>query len=252
MLRYKQNNIIAVCSGTKGIGTTWFSCVLSQTMSFEKQKVLFFDADGGLENIAWQLNLKNSDLYVQMLKNKITLNNAIVSYTKGRFDVIYANSKENPLIDYPVGRGQILAFDLKNFAVNYDKVFIDCGNSNIKLKNIFLKLSDMIILMVEPNLSGLTDAYKELEHIKNLNTEAKVFVVINRALSENEGEQIFKTLLNADKQFIGMGPKLLGVILQDGRIRDCVLNKITLFERYPVCQSLAQIKKISKILIDGG
>lgn len=251
MTHVYQNNIISVYSGTKGIGKTWFASVLSQSLSLHKQKVLFFDADGSIENIAWQLGLKKSDLYLKMLKNQITLNNAVTHYNKGRFDIIYAGERENPLASYPVGRCQILAYDLKNFAMNYEKVVIDCSDTNIKFTNMLLNLSSRIILLVKPNLVGLTDAYKELEHIKSVSPQAKIFIVINHALSQSEGEQIYKTLLNADKQFISTSPILAGIINQDGRIRDCVLNKAALFERYPVCQSLSEIERISTLLING-
>ena len=247
----KKNNLFVVCSGTKGIGKTWFSCVLSQSLAMLKQKVLFFDADGGMENIAFQLNLEKSDLYAKMLKNRLTLNNAVSFCTKGHFDVIYAEPQKNSLSTYPVGRCQILVSDLKAFAVNYDLVVADCSNANIALKNILLKAADQIILMTEPNLNGNIEAYKELEHIKKIAPSARVSVVVNHALSYSEGEQVFKTLLKADEQFIGVNPKLLGVIKQDGRIRDCVANKATLFERYPVCESLREISDFTKTLIEG-
>ena len=63
--------------------------------------------------------------------------------------------------------------------------------------------------------------------------------------------KIFKTLLSADKKFIGAKPKLLGIITQDGRIRDCVINKTSVFERYPVCQSAKAIQSMAQRIING-
>ena len=249
--KYKKNNLFVVCSGTKGVGKTWFSSVLCQSLSMLKQKVLFFDSDGGMENIAFQLNMEKSDLYAQMLKNRLTLNNAVRFCPKGHFDVICAEPEKNNLSAYPVGRCQILVSDLKAFAVNYDQVVVDCSGVNQVLKNVFLESADFIILLMEPNLNGNIEAYKELEHIKKISPHAKIFIVVNHALSYGEGEQIFKTLLKADEQFICLNPKLLGVIKQDGRIRDCVVNKVTLFERYPVCESLHDISNFAKKLIKG-
>lgn len=247
----KKNNLTVVCSGTKGVGKTWFSSVLSQSLSMLKQKVLFFDADGGVENIAFQLNLPKSNTYADMLKNKITLNNAVYFCNKGHFDAIYAEPQNNGLSAYPAGRCQILVSDLKAFSVNYDTVLADCSNTNPILKNSFLQAADRIILLIGPNLNGNIDAYKELEHIKKISLNPKIFVVVNRALSYNEGSQIYKTLLKADAKFIGANPLLLGVIKQDGRIRDCVQNKTSLFERYPVCDSLNDIANFAKTLITG-
>lgn len=247
----KKNNLFVICSGTKGVGKTWFSSVLSQSLGMLKQKVLFFDADGGMENIAFQLNLPKSDLYSKMLKNKLTLNNAVYFYSKGRFEMIYAEPQKNDLSAYPVGRCQILVSDLKAFAVNYNQVLVDCSNTNPVLKNIFLQAADCIVLLIAPDLNGNVEAYRELEHIKKISPNAKILIVVNHALSYSEGEQIFKTLLKADEQFIGVTPKLLGVVKQDGRIRDCVINKVTLFERYPVCESITGISNFAKTLIEG-
>ena len=134
-LKRKQNNLTVVCSGTQGIGKTWFTGVLSQSLSQKKQKVLLFDADGGISNIAAQLGLKQSDLYAQMLKNHITVNNAVIPYPKGHFDIIFSNPQKNILSSYPVGRCQFLAMDIKTLALNYDQVLIDCSDNNLKLKN---------------------------------------------------------------------------------------------------------------------
>ncbi|MBO7097973.1 MAG: AAA family ATPase [Alphaproteobacteria bacterium] len=249
--KHKNNNLFVICSGTKGVGKTWFCSALAQSLGMIKQKVLLFDADLSAENIAFQLNLEKSDLYAKMLQNKITLNNAVKTYTKGHFDVIYAEPLKNGLSTYPVGRCQILALDLKAFCLNYDAVLVDCSDRNQMLKNVFLKLANHIILMIEPNLNGNVDAYKELERIVKISPNADIWIVVNHALSYSEGEQIFKTLIDADNRFIGSAPKLLGVIRQDGRIRDCIANKTTLFERYPVSESLRDISNFAKTLISG-
>ena len=135
--------------------------------------------------------------------------------------------------------------DLKNFALNYDYVVVDCSGNNSKLKNIFINASSNIILIIEPSIKSSINAYQQLEHLKKIAPNAQIFIVANRALSHNEGEQIFKTIQEADKQFIKANPQFLGSIKQDGRIRDCVKNKTTLFERYPVCECISEIQHIA-------
>ena len=66
-----KNYLIAICSGTKGIGKTWLSVNLSHGLSLLKNKVLFFDADCGIENISYQLGfeLKKSYKTTKIPKN---------------------------------------------------------------------------------------------------------------------------------------------------------------------------------------
>lgn len=251
MIKKQRNKLIAICSGSKSIGKTWLASTFCHVLSQMHHKVLFFDADGGVENIAYQLGLNKSDIYVRLLKNNITLNNAIAQYTKGHFDLIYSSSEENALSFYPTGRGQILISDLKNFALNYDEVFIDCSESNLKIKNILLNASDRIIMLFSPGLKSETEAYTELEYIYKIAPRSEIYIVVNQALSYNEGEQSFKTFLKAAETFIGLKPKLLGVLLQDGHIRESILNKMLFAQRYPDSPILQDIKQMAERLIGG-
>ncbi len=251
MIQKQKNKFIAVCSGSKGIGKTWFASTLCHILAGMHQKVLFFDADGGNENVAFQLDLKKSDLFLKLLKNSVTLNNAVTSYPKGHFDLIYNFSTENPLDFYPIGRGQILASDLKNFAINYDDVVIDCSENNSKIKNIFLSSSDCIIMLFSPGLKSQTEAYTELEHIHKIAPRSEIYIVVNRALSYNEGEQSFKTFCKASEEYIGFSPKLLGVLLQDGAVRESILNKTLFSSRYPDSPNIKEIFRIASQLTAG-
>lgn len=251
MIEKQKNKLITICSGSKGIGKTFFALTLCHVLSLMHHKVLFFDADGGIENIAYQLGLQQSNLYKKLLKNDVTLNNAVTPYTKGHFDLIYSSSKENTLNLYPTGRGQILASDLKNFAFRYDEVLIDCSADNPKIKNIFLNASDRIIMLFSPSLKSETEAYTELEHIHQIAPQSQVYAVITHALSYIEGEQCFKTFCKAGEEFIGLQPKLLGILIQDGCIRENILNKTLFAHRYPESQTLKDIQKIASNLTSG-
>lgn len=252
MFQDVQNNLIVVCSGTKGVGKTWLAAALAEALASKKEKVLFFDADAGAENVAFQRGLKKNVIYRDMIKGKITLNNAVCSYAKLKFDVIYANPLENVLNAYPAGRAQILALDLKNLSKLYGYVVADCSNDNVVIKNILQNAAGKIVLILGAGKNALSDAYRELENIKKICFEPEVGVVVNHALSRSEGEQIFATLESANNRFIGIKLKLLGVIDQDGCIRDCVLSKASLFERYPSSQSLKNVMSIAEAIYNKG
>ena len=50
-------NGIAVASGKGGVGKTWLSVTLCQTLARQGRKVLLFDGDLGLANVDIQLGL---------------------------------------------------------------------------------------------------------------------------------------------------------------------------------------------------
>ena len=75
-------------------------------------------------------------------------------------------------------------------------------------------------------------------------------MVINRAYSYNEGNQIYKTILQAAKNYINVDLSLLGIIRQDTRIRDSVLNKSLLINRYPASEGAEDVFKITKNILE--
>ena len=79
-------------------------------------------------------------------------------------------------------------------------------------------------------------AFKKIEELQTIAPQAKFNIVINRALSYEEGRQTYKTLLKASKEYIKVDLNLLGIIRQDARIRDSVINKALLLNRYAKCE----------------
>ncbi len=245
-----KNHLIAICSGTKGIGKTWLAVNLSHSLALLRKKVLFFDADCGIENISYQLdfNLKNS--YHNLLNGSITLNNGIFKYDKGFFDIICSKSGENLLASAPVGRVQVLAKDLFCFSRNYDYVILDCSDDDIKNVNTFINICNLVFIIVNSDPLSLEGAYKKIEKIKKINPKADIKIIINRVISYNEGNQVYKNLLNAAQTYIKTDLDLIGIIRQDTRIRDCVLNKSLLLNRYIASEGAEDMIKISQKILE--
>lgn len=233
---YNKSCVSAVCSGTTGIGKTWFATALCHALSLMKKNELYFDADCGLENISYQNNLEISTPYSSLISGKITLNNAVFHFERGKFDVISSPSGEDALTTAPVGRAQILAGDLAHLAQYYDYVFIDCSDDGCKQLNPFFNICKNIIIIVNACSSSSIAAFKKIEELQTIAPRAKFNIVINRALSYEEGRQTYKTLLKASKEYIKVDLNLLGIIRQDARIRDSVINKALLLNRYAKCE----------------
>lgn len=236
-----QGRIIAVCSGTKGIGKTWMATNLCHNLALLKKKMLFFDADCSVENIAYQLGLDCFQNFGGLVSGSLTLNNAVFSFDKGKFDIIAGRSGDNALKNAPVGRLQLIAGDLKYLAKFYDFTFLDCSNDMTATANAFFNVCTNIIVLVNADSASATAAYRKLEELKSIKPDTVFQVIVNRAFSFDEGLQIFKTLRNAADRFIKTEIKLLGIIRQDARIRDAVINQSLLLNRYPTCEGCADM-----------
>lgn len=247
---FTNTRLIALCSGSKGIGKTWLAATICHCLALHRKKILFFDADCGLENVSFQLDLNNLSSYIEILNGGITLNNAVQNFNRGGFDIISAPAGENGLVSAPLGRVQILAEDLYHFANYYDSVILDCPDENLQSANVFLSLCRLIIMVVNPDPFSLTQAYQKIVRLNKINPTAQIKIVINHAQSYEEGKQIFKSLLKAAKEYIKVDIALLGIIRQDSHIREAVLNKALLLKRYPACRGSEDAVIIGKKILE--
>ena len=239
-----QNHIYAVCSGAKAVGKTWLTATVCHNLGLLKKKVLFFDADCGIENISRQLDIKQCIAYNRLFNGSQTLNNSVFHFETGKFDVVCSFPGEERFDDAPLGRAQLLAGDLAYFSKSYDYVFIDCADETGKTINPFFNICRNIIVLADADPSSVTAAYHKLETLKKIAAETRFHIIINRAISFEEGVQTYKTLLKAAEEYIKINLNLLGIIRQDSRIREAVINRSLLLNRYPACEGAEDIRNI--------
>lgn len=244
-----SSRLIAFCSGSKGIGKTWLASTVCHSLALQKQKILFFDADCGLENVSYQLDLASFSSYSKLLNGGLTLNNAKQDFKQGGFDLISSDPGSNGLALAPVGRVQILGQDLAHFANYYDAVFLDCSDEDFKSVNIFFNLCSTIVIIVNTDVQSLTQAYQKILKLKEISPSAKIKIVVNHAQSYEEGHQVFKSLLKASEKYININLELLGIIRQDPHIREAVLNRSLLLKRYPACRGAEDAVTIAQKLL---
>lgn len=236
--------LTAICSGSRGNGKTWLASTICHGLASKKKKILLFDADCGLENVAYQHQLETGLSYHKLLNGSVTLNNAVEHFKSGKFDVVCSPAGEDMLAGAPVGRVQILAKDLQHLSYNYDHVFIDCSDDCVQVANVFLNLCQSVILLVNTDQVSLTRAYEKLVRLKRVCPMVSVKIIINHAQTYEEGKQIYKSLLKASAEYIKLGVELLGVVRQDAHIRECVLSKNLILKRFPACKGAEDALRI--------
>lgn len=245
----RAKNMIAVASGKGGVGKTWFSITLAQTLSGFRQKVLLFDGDLGLANVDIQLGLMVRHDLGSVITGEKTLNQVISHSEKGRFDVIAGRSGSAGLASMPLGRLQILGEDLGLLAENYDKVILDMGAGIEKPVRIMSALAETTIVICTEEPTSLTDAYAFIKLMTMQYPERKIKIVVNQVNSEKEGRRTYDTLSKACQNFLKINPPLLGIIRRDTRVRDSIRNQIPLLSRYPTSEAAEDVINIARRLL---
>ena len=123
----KGRNMVAVASGKGGVGKTWFAITLAHALAKQGSRTLLFDGDLGLANLDIQLGLMPKHDLGSVVSGKLTLNQAVIPFEEGGFDIIAGRSGSGGLANIPASRLQMLADDLTLLSATYDKVILDLG-----------------------------------------------------------------------------------------------------------------------------
>lgn len=247
--RTKGQNIIAIASGKGGVGKTWLAITLAHAIANHERKVLLLDGDLGLANLDIQLGLMPKQDLGSVIAGRLTLNQAVLPFPPGGFDIIAGRSGSGGLANVPPSRLQMLSEDLTLLAQAYDRIIIDLGAGVERTVRQLTANVGIVIVVATDEPTSLTDAYAfiKVTHMERPNLDIRI--VINASNSTREGERTYNTLLKACEGFLKIAPPLLGVIRRDPKVRETIRSQTPLITRYPNTEAAQDVESIAKILI---
>jgi len=129
-------------------------------------------------------------------------------------------------------RGKIFS-KLSKFKENVEYLIIDCaaGASEDVLK--FISISNVMLLIIIPEVTSIKDAYGLLKILKSKNIIRPVKVVVNKAQNKSQVENIFNKFKEAVNNFLQIDISLLGPVPDEIKIRDAVNKQIPIIYYSP-------------------
>ena len=248
--RAKGANMLAIASGKGGVGKTWLSITLSHALAKEGRRVLLFDGDLGLANLDIQLGLMPKQDLSSVIAGRLTLNQAIVDYDDGGFQVIAGRSGSGSLANIAASRLQMIGEDLTLLASAFDHVLIDLGAGVERTVRQLAHNAATCIVVLTDEPTSLTDAYAFIKVTHAERPEVQFRIVTNIINSMREGERTYATLLKACQGFLKISPPLLGTVRRDPRVKEAIRSQMPLLTRYPNTEAAEDVSKIAQQLLD--
>jgi len=239
-------NMIAIASGKGGVGKTWLAITLTHALAQQKLRALLFDGDLGLANLDIQLGLMPKHDLGSVIAGRLTLNQAVLTYEEGNFDIIAGRSGSGGLANVPVSRLQILGDDLNLLAAAYDKVIIDLGAGVERTVRQLTQSVGTCLVVATDEPTSLTDAYAFIKVTHMERPGADIRIVINMANSTREGERTYNTLLKACEGFLKISPPLIGVIRRDSKVRESIKSQSSILTKFPNTEAATDVERIAE------
>ena len=254
--------LIAVASGKGGVGKTWLSITLAQSLAARGRKVLLVDGDLGLANVDIQLGLTPRHDLAAVLSGRRGLSDVIIRHATqelpaAAFDILPGRSGASSMATLEIGVLGRLLQAIRRLG-NYDTVLLDLGAGIDPTMRFMAAAADTLLVVSTDEPTALADAYAVLklqardrtarsEAGSGLRPEAAadVRLVINQSSSLASGRRTYDVLARACGTFLGQTPSLAGIIRRDGRVGDAIRRQTTLLARHPNTPAAEDVARIA-------
>ena len=252
-------SILAVTSGTGGVGKTFLSANLAAALAGRGERVLVLDADLGLANLDVVLNLEPKITLHDVFTGKASLDEAILP-APGGFSVLLAGSG---LVEYsrltPQVREQLEGI-IAQVRPRFDRILLDTGAGISDVVLHAISLADEVLVIATPEPTAMTDAYAMIKVLALQHGRRSIRLVVNQVSAANEGRTIRNQLQLVVDRFVaptlGAGAEplqlvLLGEIPSDASVRDAVRKRALLIQTMPGTPASRAVLAIAERLSAG-
>ena len=253
VLKKHQNSLrncktLAVLSGKGGVGKSNLSLNLSLALTKQKQRVLLFDMDIGMGNIDILIGQTASYTMIDLLEKKLSIQQII---KKGPRDLAYVagGTGISSVFEWSPSDLAHLIQELNSLTNQYDYMIFDMGAGMSESVLKFLKAVDEMIVVTTPEPTSITDAYAAIKLAASYSVSAPVRLIINKTLSDKEGNETYERFNRAVQQFLNISISLLGIVPNDQAVQKAVNRQIPFLLQNPASKASISLIEMVSILI---
>jgi flagellar biosynthesis protein FlhG len=243
---------IAIASGKGGTGKSFLATSLAVLLHRIRRTVLV-DCDFGLACDHLLLGVKPTLTLQQLLGGQCTLDQALVASPCGPRLLPGASGVRR--MATPTDK-DLLAFarELGALAQREEALVLDLGAGIAPATVLTMLAADWIVLVTQPEIAALVDAYAVVKCIGQVNKNARFLVLVNRVATPGRGELAFQRLTEVSKQHVGVPLTYLGEIPDDDAVMQHRLGQLPLIATDPAAPtSQALVAVVERLLqLTGG
>ena len=183
---------ISVTSGKGGVGKTNCALFLATAFAAMKKRVLLLDADLGLANVHILMGIAPRKTIADVVAGTCRINE-VVTTTPGGFDIIPGASGLEKMAILDRGRLELLQREFRRLETRYDLLLVDTGAGIGTAVTQFASGTDLTLVVMTPEPTSLADAYAMVKVLSE-RTDHPIGIVVNMAVSDREGSEIFDRL----------------------------------------------------------
>ncbi len=250
-----ESRLINIASGKGGVGKTWLSVTLADTLARAGKRVLLFDGDLGLANVDIQLGLMPKRDIGDVINGSVAMADAITRFqpdgSKYYFDILAGKSGSGALGSLTREKLASIRLGLTMMAEKYDYVLLDLAAGIDPSVTTLADNNGVQLIVMTADPTSLTDAYAfiKLKHMRQ--NDANFQIVVNNVATKREGEKAYQAIKKACEGFLKISPPLAAIIKNDKKVVDAIRGQTPLLARYPQSEAASRVNDLVEVLAAG-
>lgn len=243
-IQKKAARVITVTSGKGGVGKTNITVNLAIVLSKMGYKVAILDVDFGFANVDVMLGISAKHTLLELIRGERNI-----------FEVLNDGPYNIQFLSGGSGVEELIQLDKEHvgeFISNislldniFDVILIDTGAGLSRNIMSFILAADEVLLVTTPEPTAITDAYAMIKMISRQDKHRIVKLVVNKAESYKEANEILDKLLMVSDKFLSFKLQKIGYILEDECIPKAVRQQKPFCISYPKSQASHQITQLA-------
>lgn len=248
-LKKKNARVITVTSGKGGVGKTNIAINLAISLGELGRRVVILDADFGLANIDVLFGIIPQYTLLDVIQDKKNILE-VLSEGPNNVKFLSGGSGVEELVKLDINQVQRFVNNIGLLDKIADFIIIDTGAGLSDTVMSFAMAADEILLVTTPEPTSMTDAYALIKMITNRDKEKIIKIIVNKADSVNEANDILSKLQLVAEKFLKVKLFSAGYLLQDEAVTKAVKLQQPFTISYPKSLVSKCIKDISQKFID--
>jgi flagellar biosynthesis protein FlhG len=243
--RGSKPHIVTVASGKGGVGKSTVALNLAVSLAQSGHRTLLFDADENLGSIDVMAGLSPVGRLGDVLRGERDLADVLLSPLQN-LSILPGSSGDMHYVHMSIEQQKEILRDCADLETPFDFMVIDTS-AGLRGETINLTIqSHEVLIVTVPQPTALMDAYALVKMITLHDTMIPLKVVVNYALSSEEGEETACTLQQAVRHFLNRDVHYLGSIPYDTSVADAIMRQSALMCEFPLSGAALSVQLMAE------
>ena len=230
-----RGTAIVIGSGKGGVGKSLLAALLAAELARGGRRVLLFDACQNQGNLHVLLGLRPAARLEQLLSGEVGPEDLVIEAAE-RLWLLPGDSGDEALYGLTSADRARLHQRLAGLYGDYDVAIVDSGPGIESVVRATIGASRMVVVTT-PEPASLSDSYALMKILAHQVPSLEVDVMVNRALTPEEGRAAFERLELAAERFLRRRVGYLGAVLEDAGLRRRALGSGSILDPAPASVS---------------